>query len=208
MSKGSRNLRIGIFGGAFDPPHLAHLSLAHVALTQLKLEQLRLFPTGQAWHKARPLSHSVHRVAMTRLAFADLPQVLVDEREVARAGPTYTIDTLQQVQREYPCATLYLILGEDQFMALHTWHRYADILHTAIICVATRANSTESGRSLDGAAAQAIEADGHVQHLLLPAMAVSSTDIRQRVASAQEITNWVPEAVARYIAQHHLYQNS
>ena len=208
MSEASDSLRIGVFGGAFDPPHLAHLALARVAVTQLQLDQLRLFPTGQAWHKVRPLTDAAHRVAMTHLAFADVPQVRVDEREIERTGPTYTIDTLQQLQREYPGAALFLILGEDQLKALHTWHRYADILHTAIICVAMRPDSTESGRNLDSAATKVIEADGRFQRLLLPAMAISSTHIRQRVAAAQGIADLVPEPVARYIAQHHLYQDS
>ena len=89
--------RLGMFGGAFDPPHNAHVTLAGVAVDQLALDELRIFPTGQAWHKARPLSPSVHRLAMARLAFQGLPRVVVDPRELEREGPTYTVDTLFEI---------------------------------------------------------------------------------------------------------------
>ena len=80
--------RIGVFGGAFDPPHNAHVALAQAALEQFGLDMLYVIPTGQAWHKARVLSAPEHRLAMTRLAFAGMPRVRVDERELQRAGPS------------------------------------------------------------------------------------------------------------------------
>ena len=86
--------RIGIFGSAFDPPHNAHVALALAALAQLALDHLLVFPTGQAWHKTRPLSGAAHRLAMARLAFDGMERVSVDDRELRRTGPTYTFDTL------------------------------------------------------------------------------------------------------------------
>ena len=74
--------RVGVFGGAFDPPHLAHVALVEAAIAQLQLQQVHVLPTGEAWHKPRQLSEAAHRVAMTRLAFAHVPAVLVDEREI------------------------------------------------------------------------------------------------------------------------------
>jgi len=82
-----------MFGGAFDPPHLAHRALAQAAIEQLQLDVLRVLPTGQAWHKSRPLTAASHRLAMSRLAFDGLPQVRLDDREIRRAGPSYTLDT-------------------------------------------------------------------------------------------------------------------
>ena len=99
--------RLGIFGGSFDPPHLAHIALAQHAVAQFGLDELRIIPTGDAWHKTRTLTASPHRLAMTRLAFADVPHTLVDTREVDRLGATFTYDTLQEIHTEQPDAKLY-----------------------------------------------------------------------------------------------------
>ena len=97
-----------MFGGAFDPPHLANHALAQAALAQFQLNQLLVMPTGQAWHKSRDLTAPKHRLAMARLAFADVPQVQVDARETQRTGPTYTFDTLTELRHEHPQAELFL----------------------------------------------------------------------------------------------------
>ena len=96
----SQARRIGLFGGAFDPPHKAHVALARAALAQLKLDELRIIPTGQAWHKSRTLSPAADRLAMVKLAFADLAGVLIDERELHRGGASYTIDTVLALRAE------------------------------------------------------------------------------------------------------------
>ena len=145
----SPGLRIGVFGGAFDPPHLAHLALARLAVEQLQLDELLVFPTGQAWHKSRPLSAADHRLAMTRLAFADVPKAHVDDRELRREGPTYTIDTLEALQVQAPNCALFLVIGSDQAEALSRWHRWTAILKIATICVAVRAQQ-ESATSRFG----------------------------------------------------------
>ena len=133
--------RIGVFGGAFDPPHNAHVALAQAAIAQLDLCELHIIPTGMAWHKARALTPPVHRLAMARLAFEGVPRVVIDQRELERAGPTYTIDTLETLKQENPTAALHLIMGADQFAAFRQWHRWDAILDLAIICVAERANN-------------------------------------------------------------------
>ena len=115
--------RLGMFGGAFDPPHMAHRVLAQAAVDQLRLDELRVFPTGQAWHKERTLTPAQHRLAMAQLAFEDLPKVVVDARELQRAGATYTIDTLRELSAEHPGAELFLVMGEDQAAAFTTWRR-------------------------------------------------------------------------------------
>lgn len=133
--------KIGFFGGAFDPPHNGHVALAQAGLNELGLDKLYVVPTGQAWHKARPLSAPEHRLAMARFAFAEMPGVVVDAREIQRPGPTFTIDTLQALQAENPGAQFYLILGADQFAAFKQWHQWQAILEIAIICVAGRAHN-------------------------------------------------------------------
>ena len=101
-----------MFGGAFDPPHVAHVALAQAAVEQLQLDQLRIFPTGQAWHKAPPLTASKeHRLALAGVAFGGLPRTVIDDRELRRPGPTYTIDTLRELKAEYPDAQLFLVMG-------------------------------------------------------------------------------------------------
>ena len=132
-------LRLGVFGGAFDPPHLAHVALARAAVEQLRLDELRVLPTGQAWHKARSLSAAEDRLAMAREAFGQVPRAVVDDRELRRAGPTYTIDTLRQLKAEFPQAQLMLVIGADQAEALHSWRECEQILKLATVAVAVYA---------------------------------------------------------------------
>lgn len=197
--------RIGLFGGAFDPPHHAHVALARAAVAQFELDCLHIVPTGYAWHKARTLSAPEHRLAMARLAFQDLPHVVVDERELQRAGPTFTIDTLEALQKEYPQARLYLFMGDDQFVAFQQWHRWQDILGIAIICIAGRAHSVRAASPFDAYPGFA----NRFSVLELPLLPVSATQIRQliasRAASAEDLATLVSEPVARYISRHRLY---
>ncbi len=199
--------RIGVFGGAFDPPHLAHVALARAALEQLELDELKVFPTGEAWHKTRPLSAATHRLAMVRLAFDKLDRVGVDVREIQRAGPTYTVDTLRELQAEHPGAQLFLILGEDQAHALPKWHEWREILKLAIICVATRHPTAGQSNELNSFDGFPDLPPVRLQRLALAPMDMGSTQIRAAAAASQAISPLVAESVARYIALHHLYQN-
>jgi nicotinate-nucleotide adenylyltransferase len=189
--------RVGVFGGAFDPPHNAHVALARAALAQLDLAGLRVFPTGQAWHKDRPLSALEHRLAMSRLAFDALPGVGIDPRETLRAGPTYTLDTLRELRRERPGARFVLIMGADQASALRRWHGWREIVSMAVIAVAGRAGGFDPS---------ALPSGVRFERLELPPMAISATDIRARAARGEALDELVPPAVARYIERHHLYQ--
>ena len=200
--------RIGIFGGAFDPPHNAHVALAQVALAELELDALHVIPTGQAWHKARTLSAAEHRLAMARLAFQNVPRVVVDDREIKRAGPTFTVDTLQALQAENPGAQLYLVMGADQFAAFKQWHQWQEIMQIAIICIADRARfdwSREQFESLN-------QPENRILMLQMPSMPVSATQIRQLIAGGlgenQASTDLLPAMVASYIAKHQLYKAS
>lgn len=213
--------RLGVFGGAFDPPHRAHAALAELALQQLGLDELRVFPTGQAWHKTPALSAPEHRLAMARLALGALPGVRVEDAELRRSGPTYTVDTLSELAAAEPGASLFLVIGEDQALALTRWHRWRDVLQLATICVASRAPMTGHqgpcgtqvpAPSPDGQGfglpdlAPELRAAGQFVHLNLPAMPVSATVIRERVRNGLGIDDLVTPAVARYIVQHHLYR--
>lgn len=200
--------RMGMFGGAFDPPHIAHIALAKHAIAQFDLDELRIIPTGDAWHKARTLTPSPHRLAMTRLAFADVARVVVDPREIDRDGATYTFDTLQALQAEMPAVDWYLFIGADQANAFQTWHRWQEILGLATLVVANR--------PLDGQGTHvsqwhnALSPD--VQRLDMPSLNVSATDIRAHFAQASQsaalMSAWLPAAVQHYIEKHSLYQSN
>jgi nicotinate-nucleotide adenylyltransferase len=194
--------RIGLMGGAFDPPHLAHSGLAQLACEQLQLDELRVIPTGQAWHKPRKLTEASHRLAMAQLAFADLPKVTLDSREIERAGPSYTIDTLNDIRGEWPGSKFFLIIGADQAQALTTWRAWQEIVQKAIICVADRPHSIRATSEFDAEKAN----PSRFRHLNMPAVAISATEIRARISAHMSVTALVRESVARYIADHHLYQ--
>jgi nicotinate-nucleotide adenylyltransferase len=202
--------RLGVFGGAFDPPHLAHVALVEAAVAQLQLDHVHVLPTGQAWHKPRLLSDAAHRLAMTRLAFAHVPQVVVDEREILRTGPSYTVDSLHELKTEYPQAQLYLLLGDDQRRSLSSWHQIGEIARIAIICaagrdMAVRAWSEESGNALTNPPlTDTLQA--RICTLDMPLMPHSATDIRVLAATEQALTGLVSPAVERYIHEHHLYR--
>ncbi len=196
--------RLGIFGGSFDPPHLAHVALARAAVEQLGLAMLRVLPTGQAWHKARALTGAEHRLAMAREAFAAVPQAVVDDRELRRSGPTYTIDTLRELRAEHPQAQLLLVVGADQAEALHTWRDSAGILQLATLAVAARARPDAGAPPFDTSRLP----PGAWTAVELPPMPVSATEIRTRVAAGQGIGHLVPPGVARYIDLHSLYRTT
>lgn len=194
--------RIGMFGGAFDPPHRTHVALARAALAQAGLQALYVFPTGQSWHKARVPSAAAHRVAMAQLAFAEVPGAVVDARETRRDGPTYTLDTLRELQHEHPGAELVLLLGTDQALALPAWHGWQQILTLATVLVATR----KGAPAFDAKALPGLPAAARFETLQLPPADTSATDIRARAGRGEDISALVPPQVARYIDQHQLYR--
>ncbi|MDP2065645.1 MAG: nicotinate (nicotinamide) nucleotide adenylyltransferase [Burkholderiaceae bacterium] len=200
--------RIGLFGGAFDPPHLAHAALVRAAMAQLHLDALHVLPTGQAWHKTRTLSAAHHRLAMARLAFADPPGVVVDDREIRRPGPTYTIDTLRELQAAEPGASLVLVIGTDQAAALPRWRDWQEIVKIAIISVADRDQMTGAKGQFDLENVPGVR----LQPLNLPAMPISATAIRDQIAAGPDglkrVAHLVAPGVARYIEHHHLYQTA
>jgi nicotinate-nucleotide adenylyltransferase len=190
--------RIGILGGAFDPPHNAHVAMAEAAIAQFNLDALHVIPTGDAWHKPRNLSSGVHRAEMARLAFGHLSKVSIDEIELLRQGPSYTIDTLKALSQQTPEAQFFLFIGEDQGKALGTWREIEEIAQRAIICVAER--------EMPGLP-ELVVPSHHIptQVLKLPHLPHSATQVRERVAQGQAIDHLVPKPVALYIQRHHLY---
>lgn len=205
--------RIGLYGGAFDPPHNAHVALAAAAVQQLALDLLYVIPTGQPWMKQRRLTAAVHRLAMAQLAFAGVPKTVVDDCELRRSTTTYTIDTLRELQARPAHAggetDWFLVMGEDLLRTLPQWWRAEDLLREVTVAVLARPDAAggQSGELQPPAGVHAVP-------LHLPASAISATLIRQglqqRAALApQERLAWlqplVPQPVAQYIDDHQLY---
>ncbi|MCU0943556.1 MAG: nicotinate (nicotinamide) nucleotide adenylyltransferase [Hydrogenophaga sp.] len=175
--------------------------MVDTALRTLRLDRLHILPTGQAWHKPRTLSDAAHRLAMCRLAFGDLPGVVIDRREVDRSGSTYTIDTVEELAREQPGAQLFLLLGQDQHLAFTTWRRWQDLLGRVTLVVAARPGGTSTDPA--SAAPPAVPC----LPLDMPLSPISSTAIRRLAADRSPgLAALVPEAVAGYISSHSLYQ--
>lgn len=190
--------RIGLLGGSFDPVHNAHLALACIALDTLALDELRWVPAGEPWQKIRRVTASEHRLAMLRLAIAGEPRFALERCEIDRTGPSYTVDTVRELQRREADAKWILIVGQDQFTNLHTWQGWQELLSRVTLAVAARPG-----------AAQPVDAQvaGHAYQVLpLPSMEISSTTIRERVARGESVDAMVPPAVARYIDHHALYR--
>ena len=121
-------MRIGIYGGTFDPVHYGHLRPAMDVYEAFALDEIRFIPCGQPPHRTQPVASAQQRLAMLHRAIADNPVFKVDDREVSRAGPSYMIDTLHSLRTDMPEADLYLILGMDAFAGFDRWHRWQDIL--------------------------------------------------------------------------------
>jgi len=196
--------RLGMYGGSFDPPHNAHLALAQLAVTHLHLDELRILPTGDAWHKSRQLTPAHHRLAMARIAFAVVPKAVVDDREVRRAGATYTIDTLRELQAEHPGTELFLVMGQDQAIALTQWRDWQEVVRMATLAIAGRPEANERATL----AATGLPPNARTVHLPLPSMIESSSDIRAKLARGDDISALVPPGVASYIASHSPYQGN
>jgi len=201
----STQRKLGFYGGAFDPPHLAHQALARHALAHLSLDALFVVPTGQAGHKTPSKTPAFHRLAMLSLAFADTPQVVIDDRETRRAGLSYTVDSLSELQAEHPQAQWFLIIGEDQATALESWRAWEKIVQIAQVVVAARpSDDTQSsgvGRWHNRAAQNAID-------LAFPSMDISATRIREAFEQGRSISQWVHPNVNDYIQHHHLYRQN
>ena len=192
-------MRIGVLGGTFDPIHFAHLLLAEQAREQLVLDKVLLMPAGDPWRKAgRDIAPAAVRLEMVRRAAGGNPYLEVDDRELRREGATYTVDTLRELRAELEeDDDLFLLLGEDALVDLPNWKDPAKLAQHATIAVAPRQGAAEpDSLPFDPAGVQRID---------MPYMAISATDLRQRVRLGQSLRYMVPEAVREFIEANGLY---
>jgi nicotinate-nucleotide adenylyltransferase len=206
--------RIGLLGGSFDPVHVAHLALGRIALDRLALDRLIWMPVGQAWQKKAGHASADDRLAMLQLAIEGEPRFELSDLEIRRAGPSYTIDTVMALQShtqsqsqsqsqahaKTPGTDWFLVIGQDQYAGLPTWHRWKELLPLVTLAVAGR-----QGREPEAPAQ--LQAMPHAMVTMpLPAMAISSTAVRARVRAGETIADLVPAQVASYIELNGLYR--
>lgn len=197
----ARRARVGVMGGTFDPIHHGHLVAASEVQGWLDLDEVLFVPTGQPWQKAdRVVSPAEHRYLMTVIATAANPRFLVSRVDIDRGGPTYTIDTLRDLRAARPDADLFFITGADALTDIFSWRDADEMFELAHFVGCTR-----PGAEMDPATLSAIPAE-RVTMLEVPALAISSTDCRQRQRAGQPIWYLVPDGVVQYITKHHLYR--
>jgi nicotinate-nucleotide adenylyltransferase len=195
--------RIGVMGGTFDPIHHGHLVAAEEARWQFDLDRVVFVPTGRPWQKPVGVSPAEDRYRMTVLATASNPAFTVSRLEVDHQGPTYTVDTLRRLRAAHPAGTrLFFITGADAVLQILTWKEPDQVLALAELIAATR-----PGFDLARLIGQVPGAAGRVHRMEIPALAISSSDLRTRVARGAPIQYLVPDEVARYIHDHALYQS-
>ncbi|MEL0626613.1 nicotinate-nucleotide adenylyltransferase [Salinibacterium amurskyense] len=193
-----RRARIGIMGGTFDPIHNGHLVAASEAQIQFNLDEVVFVPTGKPWMKDT-VTPGEHRYLMTVIATAANPGFNVSRVDLEREGATYTIDTLRDMRKAYPDADLFFITGADAVAQIMEWKDVAEVWTLAHFIAVSRPGHalTISGLPEQG-----------VSSLEVPALAISSTDCRNRVSRGYPVWYLVPDGVVQYIAKHHLYRST
>lgn len=194
-------MRIGVMGGTFDPIHHGHLVAASEAAHRFALDEVVFVPTGQPWQKAgKQISPAEDRYLMTVIATASNPRFTVSRVDIDREGPTYTIDTLRDLREVYPDAELFFITGADALSSIMSWHDWDKMFELAEFVGVTRPGYELTEDMLP----QDIQERVHL--LDIPAMAISSTDCRERASQGRPVWYLVPDGVVQYIAKHGLYR--
>ena len=193
--------RVGIFGGAFDPPHIGHLRLAEQCRERLGLEELLIVPTFHSPHKPNPNTGFEHRLELCRRTFRGKIYTVTDiERQIGGEG--YTINTLRKIKEKYPHGTkFFLIIGGDMLFYFDKWFRYESILKECSVVAAAR--EEDSYADLTEKAAEL----GHVKVLNLPVTEISSTEIRDRLKNGRDTEELLAPGAAEYIAENKLYRS-
>lgn len=190
--------RLGVMGGTFDPIHNGHLVAASEVAAALKLDEVLFVPTGEPYQKSN-FSAGEHRYLMTVVATASNPNFKVSRIDIDRGGPTYTIDTLRDLRQLYPEAELFFITGADAISQILDWKDIDQVWDLAHFVAVTRPNHL---------LAVPASPEGAVSVLEIPALAISSTDVRRRVEDGMPIWYLVPDGVVQYIAKHKLYRGA
>lgn len=194
-------MRLGIFGGTFDPVHIGHLVLAEQAREQLELDRVLWVPAGNPWRKVDvPATAPEHRLEMVRLAIAHHDAFEVISAELDRPGPTYTVDTLKELLGKHPADELVFLLGLDALFDLPNWHQPAELIRLALLGVALRGQGRPELEGLLHGLGE------RVLWVEMPRLDISGTELRGRAAAGRTLRYLVPPAVEGYIREHGLYR--
>ncbi len=196
-------MRLGIYGGTFDPIHYGHLLLAERCREELQLDEVWFIPAGTPPHKqGRVTTPAKARAAMVEFAVSGFPEFKVSRIEMERTGPSYTVQTLEQLRTAAPEREVFLLMGADSIAELVTWKDPARILELSQVVAVNRAGESPDLSSLQSL----LERTGRtVRTIEMPAMGVSASEIRTRVASGKSIRFLTPRPVEMYLRQHKLY---
>ncbi|GAA1912901.1 nicotinate-nucleotide adenylyltransferase [Microbacterium aoyamense] len=192
-----RRPRIGVMGGTFDPIHHGHLVAASEVAQSFDLDEVVFVPTGEPYQKAK-VTASEHRYLMTVIATASNPRFTVSRVDIDRDGPTYTVDTLRDLRVIHPDADLFFITGADAIAQILSWRDHDEMWDLAHFVAVSRPGHVLSTDGLP---------TDDVSQLEIPALAISSTDCRDRVRHGNPVWYLVPDGVVQYIAKHHLYRS-
>lgn len=198
-------MRLGIYGGTFDPVHYGHLIAADQFRERCELDRVLFVPAGKPPHKQRHvITEGKRRVEMLQLALAGDPRFGVNRMELERDEPSFTLDTLGQIQREHPEAELFFLMGADSLAEFPTWREPQRILELARVAVANRGRTAPD----PGPVGEALGVDlaSQVTVVDMPAVDLSASDLRSRVGSGRSIRYMTPRAVEEYIRTHDLYR--
>lgn len=195
-------MKIGILGGTFDPPHIAHLALARAALDQLQLDEVIFMPVSRNPLKHRPLSTPKQRMAMTEILLQNETKMAVSNLEIVRGGQSYAVDTLEELQAAQP-ADYWFVVGADALKDIKQWKNPDRLLKLCRMAAAVRPPQTEA----DIRARIPEEYRERVDLIQMPPMEVASFDVRDRIIRNQPLANMVPEQVLNYIRQNELYRS-
>lgn len=206
---------LAIFGGTFDPVHYGHLRCADEARRKLGLQNLFLLPAGMPPHRAQPQATARQRMDMLELARKEFPRLLIDDREMRRSGPSYMVDTLEELRGVFPGRPLLLLVGQDAANQLHTWSRWQRLFELAHIVVLTRPAAHPSyprelaehidPRLVSGVRQLSDSLHGRVLHLEVEAVDISATDIKAAIVRGTSPVAMMPNAVLAYIRDKRLY---
>lgn len=206
---------LGVFGGTFDPIHFGHLRVALDVIEQLDLQRLLLIPLRIAVHRKQPLASPEQRLIMVRMATRNEPRLVVDDRELHRSGPSYTVDTLRAVRTEHPNRAICLLLGGDAFDEFLSWREPMSILELAHLVVMQRPGyqlpekaplrALVARRRTDLPGELRRRGYGHIFFLPVTQLSISSSDIRERLCKGLSGRFLTPDEILQYIESENIY---
>jgi len=206
---------LALFGGTFDPVHYGHLRCAEEARQKLNLARLTLLPSGTPPHRRAPQASVKQRLEMLSLALQEFPRLEIDDREARRSGPSYMVDTLQELRQECPRRPLLLLLGQDAASGLHSWHQWEQLFELAHLVIMNRPGmkpeyrqdlSKQMERRLSAELEPLINSTaGRVLNLQVSPLDISATTIKSIIRLGRTPGSMLPAAVLRYINENQLY---